>query len=547
MLISPLVPHTLPIPAHEVSGKHRASLSVFGIRVLPQVSELSLLDTLGNISSSSLPLAPTLFQGSVSRSRGVLPSRPSSAQRTPSKGPDLLLPKLKVSVQQLEAVRAAHLTEWHLNQDQIQVLDRCLRWFNSDFRPGSGTEPRAAEAEAAVLVHGSFGAGKTFLLTSIAICMSRILDEIDPDKHVRILVSSLSNVAVDNVLLSLLRYQFRDFRRVGSAKRIAKPILDFTIHHRSEAPLIKHQLDQTQRELKKAITQGNIQKQQDCQVMIDYLRSVFADLSSRPVRKQRSSSSSSSTRQGTVARIIGTTCASSVSAALDGAQFAITLLDECSQMTEPLSFQTISRFHVERFLCVGDPLQLLPTLPGHPEISKELMESPDQEPPGLYKTLFVRLQRTGLQPIFLHTQYRCHPVISRIANDMFYGGRLLDGVSAADRAAVLSNGVQLPPFLFCNVPHGQEAAMFGFGDSVYNEAEVSEEASAASRLPLGFSALWVFGCLCVFLLACRRTWSRDWSRLCCSWASQRDRLASSLCTELRRIGSDSFCRTPRIE
>lgn len=149
-------------------------------------------------------------------------------------------------------------------------------------------------------------------------------------------------------------------------------------------------------------------------------------------------------------------------------------------MIEPLSLQTVSRFNVERLLCVGDPLQLLPTLPGHDNwTSSSKMSSPSDKLSGLFKTVFVRLSRLGLQPIFLHTQYRCHPSISQLTSDMFYDGKLKDGVDSADRAPLLvrvaaSGGAEaeLPPLVFCDISDGQEMTMPGFGESLYNETEV---------------------------------------------------------------------------
>lgn len=45
----------------------------------------------------------------------------------------------------------------------------------------------------------------------------------------------------------------------------------------------------------------------------------------------------------------------------------------------------------------------------------------------------------------LRTQYRCHPVISDLANSLFYQGQLLDGIQGADREPVL---VKLITFLY---------------------------------------------------------------------------------------------------
>ena len=47
------------------------------------------------------------------------------------------------------------------------------------------------------------------------------------------------------------------------------------------------------------------------------------------------------------------------------------------------------------------------------------------------------LQIQGYLPTLLRTQYRCHPNISAVANKLFYGGMLMDGVSAEQRSPVL--------------------------------------------------------------------------------------------------------------
>ena len=43
----------------------------------------------------------------------------------------------------------------------------------------------------------------------------------------------------------------------------------------------------------------------------------------------------------------------------------------------------------------------------------------------------------GCVPTLLRTQYRCHPRISSMANGLFYGGMLEDGVSHTDRKPLL--------------------------------------------------------------------------------------------------------------
>ena len=79
---------------------------------------------------------------------------------------------------------------------------------------------------------GVFGAGKSFLLAVVVQLLVAIFSQHDlltpgvPDP-LRILISSTTNVAVDRILLSLLQQGFTEFVRVGSIKKIAKPVLPY--------------------------------------------------------------------------------------------------------------------------------------------------------------------------------------------------------------------------------------------------------------------------------------------------------------------------------
>ena len=61
---------------------------------------------------------------------------------------------------------------------------------------------------------------------------------------------------------------------------------------------------------------------------------------------------------------------------------------------------------------------------------------------------------------------RCHPSIAAVSNHSFYGGRLLDGCTAANRGALLSG---LPPVLCLDV-RGSQQYTSGSG-SASNQAE----------------------------------------------------------------------------
>lgn len=112
-------------------------------------------------------------------------------------------------------------------------------------------------------------------------------------------------------------------------------------------------------------------------------------------------------------------------------------------MTEPAALQAIARFSTQRLVLVGDPKQLSPTITG-PE--PEHMN-------GLEQTMFDRLCAMGVEPLMLGIQYRMHPRLSAICNELFYEGRLRDGVSAEDRPPLHAD---LPTLRFFDVVNGQE-------------------------------------------------------------------------------------------
>ncbi|ETE70751.1 hypothetical protein L345_03439, partial [Ophiophagus hannah] len=118
-------------------------------------------------------------------------------------------------------------------------------------------------------------------------------------------------------------------------------------------------------------------------------------------------------------------------------------------------YVSIYSFECEKLILVGDPKQLPPTIQG----SESAHES------GLEQTLFDRLCLMGYAPILLRTQYRCHPVIAAITNELFYEGILLNGISEIDRSPLLD---WLPTLCFYNVNGSEQIEA---DNSFYNMAE----------------------------------------------------------------------------
>ncbi|KNE59424.1 hypothetical protein AMAG_18174 [Allomyces macrogynus ATCC 38327] len=154
------------------------------------------------------------------------------------------------------------------------------------------------------------------------------------------------------------------------------------------------------------------------------------------------------------ARVVGATCLATLLECMDQERFGMVILDECSQMTEPLSLLPL-RLGAKHVVCVGDPKQLPPTL-----------ESDCPHGDHLEKTIFERLARAGCPVQVLREQYRCHEDISAIANSLFYDGRLINGTH-------VPNGIHnLPTVVFVDVSGTEQRC--SRTNSFYNVAEARE-------------------------------------------------------------------------
>ncbi|CAH2300748.1 ZGRF1 isoform X1, partial [Pelobates cultripes] len=391
----------------------------------------SLRNIQEHFNPSTLPLMPRLLEmnskpanlGKVTRGRFNPPNliaKVSHKHRLPDS--DFVL-DLSVSM----------IRQFSLNEDQAAALMKIAQMMTAaDAHPEPQPQP-------ITIIHGVFGAGKSYLLAVVVLFLVQIFENTDQDvgsglSPWKILISSSTNVAVDRVLLGLLDLKFDQFIRVGSVRKIAKPVLPYSLHAGSDNE--SEQLKELQALLKDDLTA--IEKA--------YVRKSI----------EQHKLGTNKTLLGQV-RVVGVTCAACPFNCLSNLKFPIVILDECSQMTEPASMLPIARFQCEKLILVGDPKQLSPTIQGS-EAAHDC---------GLEQTIFDRLCKMGHKAILLKTQYRCHPAISSVANELFYEGRLLNGLSEEDRKPLLD---WLPTLCFYNA-NGNE--MVEGSNSFHNVEEAN--------------------------------------------------------------------------
>ncbi|XP_051041490.1 protein ZGRF1 [Phodopus roborovskii] len=315
---------------------------------------------------------------------------------------------------------ASELIDLHgLNKDQATALIQIAEMMASQENGENALEPHTQSLPITV-IHGVFGAGKSYLLAVVILFFVQLFEKCDAEtvgnvRPWKLLISSSTNVAVDRVLLGLLSLGFEKFIRVGSVRKIAKPILPYSLHAGSDNE--SEQLKELHALMKEELTP----------VERVYVR--------KSIEQHKLGTNRALLKQ---VRVVGITCAACPFSCMNDLKFPVVVLDECSQMTEPASLLPIARFESEKLILVGDPKQLPPTIQGSDAAHEN----------GLEQTLFDRLCLMGHKPILLRTQYRCHPVISAIANDLFYEGNLVNGISETERSPVLE---WLPTLCFYNV------------------------------------------------------------------------------------------------
>jgi AAA domain/Protein of unknown function (DUF2439) len=323
--------------------------------------------------------------------------------------------------------------KFKLNAEQAAVVRHISTWANNVNDKNNST---GAALPPVCLIFGPFGCGKSSLLIAVLHLLLKLrqLDageySTNPLSQSRVLISAHTNVAVDRVLTGLLESGCSDFLRVGPLRRIDRKLLSYSLHasesktHANAAAELKDMLREGE---------GKISPTEEAA-----LRAELAAALAGAERKRK--------KMLKTVPVVGVTCCSSLLPVLENLQFDVVILDECSQIIEPLAMAPILRAKAKFLIAAGDPKQLPPVIANPPLISP-----PSKS--GLLRPLFVRLSDVGATPHLLRQQYRCHPALSAIPNAQFYQGRLLNGCTAAQRPSLLPG---LPPAVFVDVRDGRE-------------------------------------------------------------------------------------------
>ncbi|UPQ96762.1 P-loop nucleoside triphosphate hydrolase [Chloropicon primus] len=281
---------------------------------------------------------------------------------------------------------------FNLNNSQVSFLKTA--WAKAT---------KKSSTETISILHGPFGSGKTTVIVALVILLVKYSSE-----QVNVLISANTNVAVDHILNGLIRKGFEDLGRIGSVRKIDPKLLKYTIHSKLDSR------KEVMKELKEMI-----------KVALPSDRAFYEE----ELRVLQNKTKTKNLESLSCARVVGVTCHSSTNSLLDDRKFDIVILDECSQIIEPLSMVPILRSKASHLIAVGDPHQLPPVV-ASPARSRS-------GGPTIFRPLFSRLLQLGYPSTLLDTQYRCHPCLGNLANILFYGGRLKNGCSEEDRQSMI--------------------------------------------------------------------------------------------------------------
>ena len=178
----------------------RAENIGFEVEMMRQYQALSMLNT-------NPRTGPTASIGRLSPLlKGIIHGpQPLGASLTTQKGSSRRLQDAGIEIKQLVQ---SMCVEHNLNEPQCQCLRHTANWFLSDcdrYRPSDGLENDSStgqnlphETRAVELIHGVFGAGKSFTVALVLELACRIVDMCQLD--VQILLTAATNNAVDGVL-----------------------------------------------------------------------------------------------------------------------------------------------------------------------------------------------------------------------------------------------------------------------------------------------------------------------------------------------------------
>ena len=251
---------------------------------------------------------------------------------------------------------------------------------SGSFNPSQQQAIAAALSQRLTLIHGPPGTGKTRVACEIVRC---VCQQLAGKKMSCVLAVAETNMAADNLTRCLLQLNLRVVR-VGSQGQVSVDVRHVTLEQQIETKRVEEM---------KAKQRSPFPNKRIAKEILHF------------------------------AEVVTTTCTGAGDPVLEGMNFPFVVIDEATQVMEPISLIPISH-QCQQLTLIGDPQQLPPTIPGSRRTPLQVGVTEDG--PSLNQlsvTLFHRLQQV-CKSFFLEEQHRMHPGIAQFPSEAFYDGKL---------------------------------------------------------------------------------------------------------------------------
>lgn len=299
------------------------------------------------------------------------------------------------------------LHEMLLDPTQI-VMEKPVKietedYFNSNIAKNSRQREiveAALGSETLYMIQGPPGSGKTTIIQEI------VRQHLKKYPHDRVLITSQSNVAVDNVLADFMSHYPDELVRCGNEDKMQRELVDFSFE-----------------EIKRKYRAMIAEKQVSVEI-----ESLLTDWKEE-LDKEDSSTIATLILQSK--QIVGATCVGLARRriGIDRLQFDLVIVDEAGRALPGEMLLPLIR--AKKAILIGDHLQLPPTLPRALLDKEGLLADEEQEIKDelIGKSLFERLyeQVPAHAKNRLGTQYRMPADLGKLVSTLFYEGDLESG------------------------------------------------------------------------------------------------------------------------
>lgn len=313
-------------------------------------------------------------------------------------------------------VASSVIHELLLDPSQIPQIEP-VRLEDADyFNPHIASNKRQREivemalgAESLYMIQGPPGSGKTTVIQEI------VRQHLKRHPHDRILITSQSNVAVDNVLTDFIDHYPSGLVRCGNEGKMQRE-------------LVAYSFEEVERLYRQRIAE---------KVVSDNLRPLLMDWREE-LEKEDSATIATLILQSK--QIVGATCVGLArrKIGIDRLQFDLVIVDEAGRALPGEMLLPLIR--ARKALLIGDHLQLPPTM--HPSLTDRdgllANEEPHIKDELIEKSLFERLYlQTPLHAKNrLGTQYRMPTSLGGLISSLFYEDDLLSGESTMHKKPI---------------------------------------------------------------------------------------------------------------